>query len=271
MMARIGPEYETSGTPTSQQDWRACFFRHVDELVPDVLARLRADVMPVYAETVAGHLDCPSCASWRDWHRSAAILDMPRVADAVPHLVPLVNALRQWSEDHGFADGWMRDVAVETMHWWWLRGDTADGWQLHLRGVVSFDPDSDDAPPAIAPLVLPPCDPLQQSLDEYETMARGMLAAHLREHRRAVQEWATGHPELQRPPAKRDRTRHGVDVHVAWLVLWQVSRWTRPAIANKYNVGKRTRGATRIVHSGTSSIADGVQSAADLIGLKNLR
>ena len=76
---------------------------------------------------------------------------------------------------------------------------------------------------------------------------------------------------LVEAPTKRGGEDVFPDQHFEWLARWQVQRWTKPQIAEEYDVGEWktewTLNGYRRKHSGISAITDALKRTSALIGL----
>jgi hypothetical protein len=233
----------------------------VEELSPEVLASLRASVLPTYAEIWTTGANSAKCPDRSGWETSQAII----MGGAFPHLAPVTSALQKWATDFHLTDPWLIDLALFTLNTW-----------TRYPEVLELEPAAFQMPPSghhdtkgIEPPHLPMWRPTLESWADYEARTRAWFEATLRTYKRETKEYAASrgiHPT----PQKRPRGSDDVSLHFEWLVRYQVQGWSFAKIAAHYDKGFENVSKTRghVEHSGARQVSRAVRETADYLRLR---
>jgi hypothetical protein len=233
------------------------FFGRIAALIPDVLTRLRDDVLPVFQATWQD-TDPAHLRQWRTLRTMAGqFRAMPdaRRRDAVIRLgadpVPLVDALTAWGAQWNLSDDWCADVALSTLRWWANVPETLtseSGLSWHPGGIGTW----------VVILDVPPLDAWKPNIESWEAFS--VRVDEWKKRNRGTAEATAAAAGMTLPPEKRARSSPDRGRDFEMLARFQVQGWTQRNIAGTY----RTPRGHQLTEK---AVADALRRTADMIGL----
>lgn len=263
------------GTPESAQSFaRSLFLSAVTELVPDVLAMLKTEVLPKYA-TVCGEIQCYSepgvieakraeyqerygrrivalCDSGEDpadWQTVSTASDVKAEAVLYPELLPLRDALDTWSKTHHLHEPWVQERALRTLAGWQEWPQVFDNLPLEFHGVGGAWLDPVSNAERVFSFEHAGWVPTVTTRRSAEAAIRADFEHKLRDYLDAIETRVVAAGGFTNP-----NPRPSLEQHLEWLVRYQVCD------QNFSQVG-------RSVHIAARTVTDEVKKAATLVGI----
>lgn len=233
-MARVGAEYGRG--ETVRWTARHAFLGQVEKVAPEVVEVLRELVLPPYRTAWEKAGGFPSREFWElepsFFSRDIAALAAEHPEAAYGQLVPLANALHDWSDRFKLVDEWCLKVALHTLNEWTRWPNLLDREPGRFR-LPSYGEAVPEGPPP-PEFRLPDWDPTLETWAAYETRARSRFDAALRDYRDAARGWADA-LGLERAPTKNAPRGLDLTAHFTWLVRFQCQGWGHQRLAEEYD------------------------------------
>ncbi len=208
------------GDRTAADAWTE-LFQAIRRVAPEVLERLRDDVLPCFEEARA--------------ESSPLTLRKVKQADPISDegLVPLKRAFDGWANSFYLTDQWAESIAWQTLDRWIASQEARDLLQISLPSVTWIPPVSDAdreftfSDPGWDPALETKKTFVTRIGDRFEERLQVYLAAVT--HQFECQGW-------ERTPEKRRED------HFEWLARYQVQGWTHRMIADEYSTDAKILG-----------------------------
>jgi hypothetical protein len=172
----------SSGERAEKRRLRCLFFREITKSDYKVIKSLRKDVyipyrsvFPVYSNSRFDELEDLSFKTFRKVHPNAKWADFEHFVqwegfmeaddDHYPELIPVRNAVINWSQDHNLDANWCRETAVATLDSWAQKNSKFNEWEISYGTKYRIDPDEEDR--LMPSPAFPPYLPFKHSTDEY--------------------------------------------------------------------------------------------------------